>query len=192
MFATSDEKGLYWRLYGWRVHGEIEAHGPLPDGFLIENLSMCIRVSRFDGRHEEQLHKDIGYFIGMLHGGMLSPSTRQLRPEVTTLVTFTNKDTARGYRVGREFFFHEAEPEERRYTDERLIERFRELVREYPHFRSKKRTWDYGIGCILGELSGPLFPEMQQERQQWAEGYCKWLAQERDTEVLPMSALQEV
>jgi len=33
---------------------------------------------------------------------------------------------------------------------------------------------------------------MQQERQQWAEGYCKWLAQERDTEVLPMSALQEV
>ncbi len=47
--------------------------------------------------------KDIGYFIGMLHGGMLSPSTQQLRPEVTPLVT--NKDNARGYRVGREFFF---------------------------------------------------------------------------------------
>ncbi len=101
--------------------------------------------------------KDIGYFIGMLHGGMLSPSTQQLRPEVTPLVT--NKDNARGYRVGREFFC-EAEPEERRYTDERLIEQFRELVREYPHFRSKKRTWDYGIGCILGELSGPLFVDL--------------------------------
>src|SRR6266487_1807572 len=57
MFATNDEKGLYWRLYGWRVHGEIEAHGPLPDSFLIENLNMCVRVSRFDGHHEEQLQK---------------------------------------------------------------------------------------------------------------------------------------
>jgi hypothetical protein len=50
---------------------------------------------------------------------------------------------------------------------------FRELVKEYPHVRNKKRTWNYGIGCILGELSGPLFPETQQERQQWAEECCK-------------------
>lgn len=190
-FAANYENGLSWRLYGWRVHREIEAQGPLPESFLVGNLHMCAQINRFDGHHEEQLHKAIGYFVGMLHGGVLSPATGQLRPEVSTLVTFTNQDAARGYKAGREWFFHEAEPEERRYTDERLIEQFRELVNEYPRFCDKKRTWNYAVGSILGELGGQLFPETQQERQQWEEECRKWLAQERDTEALQMTTLQE-
>jgi hypothetical protein len=65
----------------------------------------------------------------MLHGGVLSLATGHLRPGVTTLVTFTDQDAARGYRVGREYFFHEVvDPQQRRYTDGSLIERLRESV----------------------------------------------------------------
>jgi hypothetical protein len=33
-FAINYEKGVYWRLFGWRVHGEVEAQGPLAESFL--------------------------------------------------------------------------------------------------------------------------------------------------------------
>jgi hypothetical protein len=168
-FATNYEQGIYRRLYGWQQHGEVKAQGPLPDSFLVENLKMCAQVQHFDGHHEEQLQKEIGYFIGMLHGGILSPATGQLRPEVITLVTFTNQDTARGYRVGREYFCHEAETQACRYTDGGLIERLSESVIEMVDWKDTDATWNYTIGCILGELSGQLFPETQQERQEWEE-----------------------
>ena len=77
----------------------------------------------------------------MLHGGVLSSVTGQLRPEVTTLVTFTDQDAARGYKVGREYFFHEAEPQERRYTDGSLIERLRESIFSMVDWKDTLYPW---------------------------------------------------
>src|SRR5258708_5523983 len=68
-FAQQYVSGVCWRLFGWRKHGEIEAQGPLPEHYLIDNLKICARLNRFDGCHDEPLRQDIGFFLGMLHGG---------------------------------------------------------------------------------------------------------------------------
>lgn len=36
-------------------------------------------------------------------------------------------------------------------------------------FGDSDATWNYSIGCVLGELSGQLFPQTQQEREHWAK-----------------------
>jgi hypothetical protein len=73
----------------------------------------------------------------------------------------------RGYRAGREWYFYEASPRERWQTESDLIERLREVAREHLHFRDQQATLRYAFGCILGELSGHLFPKTAQETQAW-------------------------
>ncbi len=76
-----------------------------------------------------------------------------------------NRDAKRGYRAGREFFFVEAEPHERRMTEGYLLERLRESVTEMAHWKDVDSTWFFSVGCLLGELSGHLFPMNGQERK---------------------------
>lgn len=52
-FAERYVSGVHWRLFGWRRRGEIEAQGPLLEDYLIDNLKMCAKINRFDGRHDE-------------------------------------------------------------------------------------------------------------------------------------------
>lgn len=76
-FAERYVTGVRLRLFGWREHGEVEAQGPLPAYYLIDNPKRCAQINGFDGCHEEPLRKDIGFFLGLLHGGVLTPdSTR--------------------------------------------------------------------------------------------------------------------
>lgn len=90
-FAERYVGGVHWRLFGWRTHGEIKAQGPLPEDYLIDNLKMCAKINRFDGRHDDSLRADIGFFLGMLHGGVLTPAGT-LRPDATTLVIIHTSD----------------------------------------------------------------------------------------------------
>jgi hypothetical protein len=53
--------------------------------YLSDNLKMCARLKRFDGGHDEPLRADSGFFLGMLHGGVLIPDG-SLRPDAKTLV----------------------------------------------------------------------------------------------------------
>jgi hypothetical protein len=156
------------------MYGERQETGPLPDSYLVNNLLWDTANSYFDGRHDHLLPR-IGFYIGMLHGSILSPQTEELRPDATSLATFQNQEAARGYRVGREYYFCEASPKETRITDESLIERLRELARESLEFCDEESTWYYSIGCLLGELSGQLFPASLAERQQWETERQKWL-----------------
>jgi hypothetical protein len=84
---------------------------------------------------------------------------------VTALVAICNRDAARGYRAGREWFFVDAESDECRYTESRLIERLRESVLEMAHWQDRDSTWFFPIGCVLGELSGQLFPMNAREQK---------------------------
>ncbi|HJT58121.1 MAG TPA: hypothetical protein VJ761_16575 [Ktedonobacteraceae bacterium] len=103
-FAERYVSGVYWRLFGWQRHGEIEAQGPLPEDYLIDNLKMCAQINRFDGHHDEALRADLGFFLGMLHGGVLTPAG-MLRPDAHTLVILHTQDFREGYERGRRDYF---------------------------------------------------------------------------------------
>jgi hypothetical protein len=96
------------RLFGWREHGEVKAQGPLPEHYLMNNLKMCAQNSRFEGRHEEPLRQDIGFFLEMLCGGVLTPDGT-LRPDANTLVIVHTKDFREGYERGRRDYFTQYE-----------------------------------------------------------------------------------
>jgi hypothetical protein len=119
----------------------------------------------------------------MYHGGILSPQTGQLRPDVTTLAVLDHHEARRGYPVGREGYFHEAQPQEQRYSEALVIERLSELVIGNPYSeKDNVSTWYYCLSCLLGELSGPLFSETAQERAAWEEACRYWAARKAQEE----------
>lgn len=141
----------------------------------------------------------IGFHFGRLHGAILSPKTGELRPNVTVLAHFQDKQAARGYNVGREWYFIDAQPDERTYTDSSLLERLQNLMRDSIAFHDEDDTWCYSLGCILGELSGQIIPATSQEYVQWEAVNRKWIAeyeqsarQESDTEPLPISVVEYI
>ena len=74
------------------------------------------------------------------HDGVLEPSTGRLHPDMTTLVHPDHRDIKRGYRTGREFYFVDAEPHERRMTESYLIERLCESVTEMAYWKDVDST----------------------------------------------------
>jgi hypothetical protein len=101
---------------------------------------------------------------------------------VTALACFVNANARRGYDVGRQWYFIDSlleQPEDRTYTDARLIERLQELERESLYFHEEEGTWYYALGCILGELSGQLFPATSEEYALWEAENHKVLVEEQ-------------
>ena len=85
-FARSYELGLWWSLFGER-----EEAGPLDDRYLVDNLKIYAEKGCFDGQPDQTLFTSVGFSIGMIHGGVLSPQAGTLLPDVTTLVTICDK-----------------------------------------------------------------------------------------------------
>ena len=138
------------RLFGWREHGEVEAQGPLPEHYLMNNLKMCAQNSRFEGRHEEPLRQDIGFFLEMLCGGVLTPDGT-LRPDANTLVIVHTKDFREGYERGRRNYFTQYEEIATRKT----ICLKHTLRITYPSAESKARSvgdWLYNWGTLRAAL----------------------------------------
>lgn len=118
-------------------------------------------------------------------------SERTLRSDVTALVAFDdNQDAIRGYKAGRQWFFEEANPDERTMTDEQLIARLRELTADAATWHDSAEVWFFTAGCLLGELSGHLFPLTDQERQQW-QVEAEAIMKEYDTAHQPHQERQE-
>lgn len=159
-FAKFYENGVYWSLFKERCSS------PLTDRYMLEILRASLRKTDADRQEAYQLSR-IGFHFGRLHGAILSTQTGSPRPGVTSLASFCNDNAARGYSVGREYYFIDAQPDERTYTDIQLIERLQELERESVEFHEEENTWYYALGCILGELSGQLFPAASQEYALW-------------------------
>ncbi len=161
-FAAHYQQGLHWLLFEQQDHV-----GPLFDEDVVATFKSFTYTGLFDGQQERFLRQAVGSYLGTIHAGVLSPATGQLRPDVTTLVVIRNHDAACGYRAGREWFFVDADPEERRYTESRLLERLRESVTEMVHWQDGESIWFFALGCLLSELSGQLFPMNEQERKVW-------------------------
>jgi hypothetical protein len=162
-FAKHYGYGVRWSLFGER-----ECSGLLDDSYLVQNFMQNVIAGWFDGHHEQLVFQSIGFCPGMIHGGILLPDGTR-RPEITTPVHIQNQDFARGYRIERDWFFNEAEPHERMKTDRDFIERLqafvddqRTLKPEYFQTGETDLTFWY-MGCLLGELSGYIFPQKEEE-----------------------------
>lgn len=158
-FAEQYELGITWRLYG-----DEQGSGPVPASYLVINLQRYAEHEYFSTNDPYHL-SHLGFFLSMYHGGILSPQTGQRRSDVTALAHLDHRDAKRDYRAGREFYFVDAEPHEQRYTESSLIERLHESVGEMAVCRDSESTWFFYVGCLLGELSGPLFPMTPAEQQ---------------------------
>jgi hypothetical protein len=151
-FAKQYENGVWWSMYG-----DEQGNGPVAASYLVTNLKYYAERDYFGTNDPYCLHH-LGFFLGMYHGGILSPQTGQLRLDVTTLAHLDHRDAKRGYRAGRKFYFVDAEPHERRMTERSLIERLRESISDMASWHDADGTWFFSVGCLLGELSGQLFP----------------------------------
>lgn len=80
-FAHQYQLSAYWAQYG-----DEQGNGPQSDAYFIVNVTALI-----ESGHVNDLQiawfPNLGFFLGMVHGGILSPETGELRPGVTTLVT---------------------------------------------------------------------------------------------------------
>ena len=163
-FTEQYERGVWRSMYG-----DEQGKGPLSVSYLVENLKTCVARGYFDEQDASSYHHHLGFYLGAYHGGVLSPQTGQLHPGVTALIAFDQQDAIRGYAIGREWFFCDAEPQERRFTEGTVLRRVGESVREMFESNDAYETWLYALGGILGELSGHLFPMTEQDRQTWVE-----------------------
>jgi hypothetical protein len=155
--------GLHWCLFGER-----EGTGPLEDTYLATNLVKDVKHRLFDRRQEGFLYHSLGFYLGMLHGGVLD-RRGQLLPGVTTLVTLSDPDATRGYRAGRECYFLDLGPDELYSTDSFVVDRLRAYAQDEPRPWENRKAWNFNIGCFLGELSGRLFPWAKEEHQAWEQ-----------------------
>lgn len=147
---------------GLRYHWE-----PVSLTLLFIPFKRALAAHTFDGRHEADAHRFIGFHLGRMHGAILTAyGTRRLT--AATLITLDSKDARRGYDVGREWFFLESEPDERYFTDVALLKRITESVLDEGEHPSPEEVWHYTLACLIGELSGPVFPASKRERARWA------------------------
>ena len=167
---------------------------PVPLTYLLTCLKRAIALQVFDGQHLEAARDFVGFHLGSIHGAVLTAHGTR-RPDVTTLALLEGKHALHGYRAGRHFFFEEAAPNERYWTDDQIVERWHELAREAPEWHhDPEGTWQFSLACLIGELSGHLFPVTPKERMRWERERQEALAElakhevqaaRRTTEPLP-------
>jgi hypothetical protein len=155
-FSHHYDLGIWWSM------NEREGTGIIDDGYFVENFKTCMRHSLLDGNHDETLFGCIGFYLGMIHGGLLT-SDFKIRDDATTLVALENREFTRGYEIGRSWAINEAYPEERTFTDVDLIGKLKEFANDGMHSYVFNEGPDdllyWYIGCRLGELSTNVFPQ---------------------------------
>ncbi len=170
---------------------------PIPLTYLLTCLKQAIAVQVFDGQHQEAARAFVGFHLGSIHGAVLTAKGHR-RPDVTTLVSLESRDAIRGYRAGRHWWFEEAEPQERRWTDNYVVERLHELALDAPEWHDDPEgVWQFTLACLMGELSAHMFPVTPKEQARWERERQEartWLARQeaqglqRETEPIPVTA----
>ncbi|SRR6266446_7063733 len=159
-FAQAYEHGLATRLFGTQ-----KGDGPVKDTYFVNLFLDGLRQGHFQYKGDLRSSLDVGFRLGVVHGGVLFPDGTR-RPDVTTLLTLHDHEVKRGYAAGREYFFTETDDAQAwRWTEEHVLERLRELAEEYGTYQDAERTIRFSIGALLGELSGRLFPWTPEEHR---------------------------
>jgi len=149
-FAHWYELGTWWAMYG-----EEQGRGPYRDDYLISNIGDGIKSGWYNDLLSGWFPM-AGFFIGMVHGGMYHPLTRELRSS-EDLIILSDPDFTRGYHAGRRYHFF-AGGDEERLTDARLVEYINSWALEYHEWREPEGCLRFAIGCRIGEMSGRLLP----------------------------------
>ena len=186
-FAKQYELGVWWSM-----HGDEQGQGLVSDSYFVANFKRCVEHGYFDGLHEQCLHY-FGFYLGMYHGGILSPATGELRADVHALVAITHQEFACGYNAGRRAYFTELDPQERIYTEAQFLQRLTTFVQEDRESIDTDDSLIYWIfGDLFGLLSGSIFPMTEHECRDWnADKHQLSDVQERHTEPLPAVTLQK-
>lgn len=170
-FADQYQLGAWWARYG-----EEQGTGPQSDTYFILNVTDLIEIGGFTNPPcRRSFH--LGFFLGMVHGRILDPQTNRQWPFATTLVTLSDPPFTRGYRAGRVWFFYEADEDERRLTESYVMQRLSELASERHEYNDEQSTIRSALGCLLGELSGQVFPLTLEEHEQIQEEDRQFLAE---------------
>src|SRR5438445_9824495 len=94
-FAYQYQLGAWWARYG-----DEQGNGPQPDTYFIANVTTLLESGHLNDLQSTRF-PSLGFFLGMIHGGLLSPQTGLLRPHLTTLVKLSDHYVTRGYRAAR-------------------------------------------------------------------------------------------
>ena len=105
--------------------------------------------------------QDIGFFLGMLHGGVLTPAST-LRPDANTLVLIHTQDFREGYARGRHDYF--TRYEELVNKEDELLDLLKARAQDNLYLGREQNALRWAIGGTIGELSGRLFPLTQHEQ----------------------------
>ena len=138
-----------------------QERAPIPDSYLVVNLKYAAACGYFDPLHAHNLHR-FGFYLGRYHGAVLATGA-------TDLLTFSHKESQRGYRCGRRAYFTELSHEECSFTDEKVIRLFALIIEENPQVLdgADDAILYWCVGDFLGVLSGQLFPLREAEQAQW-------------------------
>lgn len=179
-FAHWYELGVWWAMYG-----DEQGRGAYHDSYLIENMSNGLQSGWYNDLLSGWFPM-VGFFIGMVHGGMLDPVSRQVRSSAS-LVVLRDPDFTRGYHAGRRYYFFEGGCEER-LTDARLVEHINSWALEYHEWREPESTLRFALGCRVGELSGEVIPMGPKERARIEAEDRAFLAEYEASRSAPMIA----
>jgi len=152
---------------------------PVPVSSFVTDLQRAIAVQGFSGHPLAFARHFVGYRFGSLHGTILT-TTGALRRDVATLAMLDTTNAQHGYLAGRYWFFHEADPYERRFTDDYLIKQLHEMADECTAWHDPDEVWQYAIATLIGELSEPIFSVTHKEQASWdveERDALAWLAQ---------------
>jgi hypothetical protein len=147
------ELGVWWAMYG-----DEQGKGVYEDTYLIDNIERGIVQGRYSDLASEDF-PHLGFYLGMIHGGIIDPRTHQLRA-ADAVVVLKDPDFIKGYQVGREYYFHEAPEHEKCVTDAYLIDTIHGWALGYHEWQERKQVLRYVLGCRIGALSARLIPEL--------------------------------
>ena len=134
---------------------------PIPDSYLVVNLKYVAAGGHFASLNDQRLYC-LGFCLGRYHGAVLST-------QAPVLLTFSHEESQKGYRCGRKAYFTELSPQERIYTDEKVMQTFAQILQE------NLECLDGGddsllywcVGDFFGVLSGQVFPLQEKELARW-------------------------
>ncbi len=179
-------QGTQWAIAARHTYTTIS------DSDVIATFMRLILSPKFLHQDNQDIHRAIFSYLGIIHGTVLSPSGA-LDPQVTTLITLSDEHVTRGYKVGREDFFLELDAQEQVLTDSRVMDWLHTDALEYPLCGAdRNRSLHFSLGCLFGMLSGHLFPWTVQEHQVWEEETIRILGYVCATRISPKKLVQAV
>ncbi len=150
----------HWYELGvwWALNGVQQGKGHYEDTYLIDNVERGLTRGYYREPGSPEFHH-FGFYLGMIHGGYLN-SKNKGQSGTESLVILTDPDFTKGYWVGRDYYYTEALPEGRIFSDTLFCQAIHEWALDFREWPDSRAVLAYCLGCCIGEMSCALKPEM--------------------------------